>query len=108
MSAIDLTIASLNPAPHWVEFQLLKPIGGVRAKPLASALAGDAVSRAAVAAPARAMVVAAHTATSLRVTRTDLLLVLLVAGRGNRHTSMRSEYRTDRSVARRGTVGNGS
>src|SRR2546430_15896637 len=40
MSAIPLTMASLKSALHLVEFQLLKPIGGGRAHPLARAAAG--------------------------------------------------------------------
>ena len=36
MSAMPSTIVSLNSARQWVEFQLLKPIGGVRARPLPS------------------------------------------------------------------------
>src|SRR5437764_3447911 len=40
MSAMPLIIDSLNSARHCVEFQLLKPIGGVFARPLSHASAG--------------------------------------------------------------------
>src|SRR2546427_7511140 len=46
MSAIPCTIDSLKSARHSVEFQLLKPIGGVSARPLARADAGGAVNSA--------------------------------------------------------------
>src|SRR6266498_2657023 len=39
-SAIPLTNVSLNSGRHCVKFQLLKPIGGVRARPFSSASAG--------------------------------------------------------------------
>src|SRR5687768_15540731 len=51
MSAMPLTIASLNSGRQSVEFQLLKPIGGVRARPFSRARAGaGATSRAAAVA----------------------------------------------------------
>ena len=79
MSAIPLTIDSLKSARHCVEFQLLKPIGGVRARPLASALAGGAVSRTEPTIPPRASPVAASAAMSLRGLGTCVLLQVSAA-----------------------------
>src|SRR5436305_4394674 len=62
MSAIALTIPSLNPEPHLVEFQLLNPIGGVRASPLASGLAGGAARSTPPVIPPTARPGAASTA----------------------------------------------
>src|SRR5215216_6305375 len=59
MSAMPLTIASLKSARHCVVFQLLKPIGGVRARPLGSANAGCGGEAASVINPAAAPVAAA-------------------------------------------------
>ncbi len=50
MSAIPLIIASLKSAPQWVEFQLLKPMGGVLARPSGSRGAADAAVPAEAAA----------------------------------------------------------
>src|SRR6476620_8992434 len=63
MSAMPLTMASLKSARQAVLFQLLKPIGGVRASPFSSADAGWAVS---ATAPARVSPAAARAETSLR------------------------------------------
>src|SRR5947208_16821705 len=65
MSAMPFTIDSLNSARHCVEFQLLKPIGGVRANPLSRAAAGLAV-RATSAIPPAARPAAATTARTPR------------------------------------------
>src|SRR5215211_6981927 len=61
MSMIPRTIASLKSSRQPVVFQLLKPIGGIRASPLASAYAGGAGSTTEVvtAAKDRVMVAAA-------------------------------------------------
>src|SRR5215211_1206324 len=59
MSAMPLTIASLKSARHCVVFQLLKPIGGVRARPLGSANAGCGGEAASVINPAAAPATAA-------------------------------------------------
>src|SRR5438105_3380012 len=79
MSAIPLTIASLKSGRHSVEFQLLKPIGGVRARPLASAFAAGAVNRTEPTIPPSASPVAASSATSLRGLRTYVLLQVSAA-----------------------------
>src|SRR3954466_11080004 len=63
MSAMPLTMASLKSARQAVLFQLLNPIGGVRANPFSSADAGWAVS---ATAPARVSPAAARAETSLR------------------------------------------
>src|SRR5438045_9243219 len=87
MSAMPFTIDSLNSARHCVEFQLLKPIGGVRANPLSRAAAGLAV-RATTAIPPAARPAAATTA---RTPRDNLLMTAnpnlrpaTVPGRGDR------------------------
>src|SRR6266508_4524146 len=67
MSAIPFTIDSLKSARHSVEFQLLKPIGGVSARPLARAAAGGALNRTVPTAAAATTTPAALSAdTSLR------------------------------------------
>src|SRR3954469_14567478 len=53
-SAMLLIIASLNVFVHFVEFQLLNPIGGVLANPLSKATAGAVVSVRVPATVARA------------------------------------------------------
>src|SRR2546430_7367237 len=89
MSAIPLTMASLKSALHLVEFQLLKPIGGVRANPLASAEAGGAVNTAEPkTAAARARPVAASAEKSIRDLRTVVLLRNVRAGRDRRCRGM--------------------
>src|SRR2546430_14514474 len=53
MSAIPLTIASLKSARHWVEFQLLKPIGGGQGEAVGRALARGGGERRRAAVPPR-------------------------------------------------------
>src|SRR5438552_18426810 len=68
VSATPSTNASLNAEVHPVAFQLLKPIGGVRARPFSSAAAGCGRT-ARTTSPA-----SASTATAERNLRTGLLL----------------------------------